>query len=170
MTVQLTTIPKRMQPDVISSFWSMLGELRTQANNDDDRVLKVQVEGWYRQWNAMTGDNREPNWSPVERPTFGGAPQFLVDHTPDRYAGSTKPDDVAATIRTLVCEHMGLSLGDLDGKTSLSQLGADSLDEIELVMALEDEFIIEISDEEAESMDSLDRAVEIVLKLIPKGQ
>lgn len=168
--MNLTTIPKRMQPDVISSFWSMLGELRTQADNDDDRTLKVQVEGWYRQWNEMTGDNKEPKWSPVESPTFRGAPTFLIDHAPETYDGSTKPDDVAAKIRQLVVEHMGLSLGDLDGKTSLSQLGADSLDEIELVMALEDEFIIEISDEEAESMTSLDRAVEIVLKLIPKGQ
>ncbi len=37
-------------------------ELETQANNTDDGVLKHQVEGWYRQWNRMTGDNKSPRW------------------------------------------------------------------------------------------------------------
>ena len=56
--MNLNTIAKSLQPDVISSFWAMLQELRSQADGNDDRVLKVQVEGWYRQWNAMTGDNK----------------------------------------------------------------------------------------------------------------
>ena len=45
-----------------------------------------------------------------------------------------------------------------------ADLSADSLDEIELVMAIEDEFLIEITDEQAETMSSLDVAVQVVLK------
>ena len=59
----LETIPKRMQADVIHSYWIMMQELQTKAHNDDDRVLKVWVEGFYRQWNEMTGDTKKPIWS-----------------------------------------------------------------------------------------------------------
>ena len=61
--LELNTIKRSMQPDVISSFWTMLQELRSKADNEDDTLLKVQVEGWYRQWNRMTGDDKAPNWT-----------------------------------------------------------------------------------------------------------
>lgn len=60
--MQLDTIKRSLQPDVISSFWTMLQELQSQAENDNDVWLKVQVEGWYRQWNAITGDDSLPKW------------------------------------------------------------------------------------------------------------
>ena len=68
--MNLNTIAKSLQPDVISSFWAMLQELRSQADGNDDRVLKVQVEGWYRQWNAMTGDNKTVTWSDHRQPVI----------------------------------------------------------------------------------------------------
>ena len=60
--LELYKIKRSMHHDIISSFWTMMTELETQANNTDDRVLKHQVEGWYRQWNRMTGDNKSPRW------------------------------------------------------------------------------------------------------------
>ncbi|MBI2774959.1 acyl carrier protein [Candidatus Dependentiae bacterium] len=44
--------------------------------------------------------------------------------------------------------------------TSLEQLGADSLDKLEIVMKLEEEFGIEIEDQEAAKIDSINEAVE----------
>lgn len=60
--INFDTIKPSLQKDVISSFWTMMTELESQARNTDDAVLHVWVEGWYRQWNAMTGDNKQPAW------------------------------------------------------------------------------------------------------------
>lgn len=37
-------------------------ECESKADNDSDPVLKVWVEGWYRQWNRMTFDTKQPIW------------------------------------------------------------------------------------------------------------
>lgn len=39
-----------------------MSELESQAFSDNDRTLMVQVEGWFRQWNRMTGDFKKPRW------------------------------------------------------------------------------------------------------------
>lgn len=51
--------------NVQHSFWILLGEAESQADNNDDRLLKYQVEGFYRQWNALRGSSIVPRW--VER-------------------------------------------------------------------------------------------------------
>ncbi len=58
--MQLEHIEKRLQANVIASFWTMLQEC--ESNVYDDPVLKLWVEGWYKQWNEITGDNRKPRW------------------------------------------------------------------------------------------------------------
>lgn len=162
--LELNTIKRSMQPDVVSSFWTMLQELRGKANDDDDRVLKVQVEGWYRQWNRMTGDNKTPEWTvhAVDQPPSMGWGTWPT--VAESYTGSRQPAEIAQRIQALVAEHMGVSMDDVALANRLADLGADSLDEIELVMALEDEFLIEITDEQAELMTTLDSAVQIVLR------
>lgn len=60
--MQLETIKKSLQEDIIGSFWSMLRELETQADNENAVLLKRQVEGWYHQWNKMTSSERQPLW------------------------------------------------------------------------------------------------------------
>ncbi len=60
--MQLETIAPSLQKDVIASFWTMLRELESKADDNDDPILKLWVEGWYRQWNAMTSDDKEPRW------------------------------------------------------------------------------------------------------------
>ncbi len=59
---QLTSIPKSEQEHVLSSFWTMMKECESQADNENDAVLKHQVAGWHRQWNRITGDSSEPIW------------------------------------------------------------------------------------------------------------
>lgn len=52
----------QQQQNLVDSHWTMMMELESQAFSNDDRVLMVQVEGWFRQWNELTGDNRQPRW------------------------------------------------------------------------------------------------------------
>jgi hypothetical protein len=60
--VQMTDIPKNMQEDTISSFWTMLQLLESDAHCNKDPVLKHWVSQWYQQWNEITGDNKKPRW------------------------------------------------------------------------------------------------------------
>ena len=67
-------------------------------------------------------------------------------------------DSVNEKIRALVCDQLGVAPGELVGDANiLEDLGADSLDVVELVMAIEEAFEIEIADEEAETLDLLHR-------------
>lgn len=61
---QLDTIAPELQKDVISSFWTMLGLLENQVENSDGNLhlTKHWVEGWYRQWNSITNDDKKPKW------------------------------------------------------------------------------------------------------------
>lgn len=58
--LNLDSIPAKMHKDVIGSYWIMLRELESTAENNNDRFLMHQVEGFYRQWNEMTGDLSRP--------------------------------------------------------------------------------------------------------------
>jgi len=65
-------------------------------------------------------------------------------------------DSLVEKIRGLVCEQLGVDAAVLSSEANiLEDLGADSLDVVELVMAIEEMFDIEISDEDAESMRTL---------------
>ncbi len=65
-------------------------------------------------------------------------------------------DSLIEKIRGLVCEQLGVDAEALTPQANiLEDLGADSLDVVELVMAIEEAFDIEISDEDAESMRTL---------------
>lgn len=71
-------------------------------------------------------------------------------------------------IRTIIAEQLGIdNLGDITLETSLVEdLEADSLDAVEVIMALEDEFGIEIPDEEAENF----KAVKDIVKFIEENK
>ena len=59
--------------------------------------------------------------------------------------------DIQALVKRVVCDQIGANEESVSDDTRLvTDLGCDSLDHIELVMALEDEFDIDVSDEEAE--------------------
>jgi acyl carrier protein len=58
-----------------------------------------------------------------------------------------------ARIKEIVCEQLGVSAEEVTSESSfMEDLGADSLDIVELVMALEEEYGTEISDEDAEKI------------------
>ena len=63
------------------------------------------------------------------------------------------PSDVEIKVKEIVCEQLGVSEDEVAPDASfIEDLGADSLDIVELVMALEEEYDLEISDEDAEKI------------------
>ena len=70
---------------------------------------------------------------------------------------------VEERVRDLVVEQLGVSEDQVNPQASfIDDLGADSLDTVELVMAFEEEFGIDIPDEDAEKMSSVGDAVKYV--------
>ena len=68
-------------------------------------------------------------------------------------------------VKKIVIEQLGVKEDEVKNTASfVDDLGADSLDTVELVMALEEEFDIEIKDEEAEKITTIQEAVDFVKK------
>ncbi len=66
-------------------------------------------------------------------------------------------------VKEIVAEQLGRDVNEVtDGASFIDDLGADSLDIVELVMAMEDEFGIEIPDEEAEKIKTVKDVVEYI--------
>jgi acyl carrier protein len=64
-------------------------------------------------------------------------------------------------LRDLISKSLGVK-PDFDLNETFNELGADSLDAVELIMAIEDEFKIEVSDEEAQTLTTAAAVVESV--------
>ena len=66
-------------------------------------------------------------------------------------------------VQKIVCEQLGVSSEEVKLEASfIDDLGADSLDTVELVMAFEEEFELEIPDEEAENIQTVKNAVDYI--------
>ena len=71
--------------------------------------------------------------------------------------------DIAERVKKIVIEHLGVEEDKVvDSASFVDDLGADSLDTVELVMALEEEFECEIPDEEAEKITSVQQAIDYI--------
>ena len=66
-------------------------------------------------------------------------------------------------VRRIVCEQLGVGEEEVALSASfIDDLGADSLDTVELVMAFEEEFDLEIADEDAEKISTVNEAVDYI--------
>ena len=73
--------------------------------------------------------------------------------------------DIADRVKKIVVEHLGVEEAKVvEGASFIDDLGADSLDTVELVMAFEEEFGIEIPDDAAETIQSFGDAVGFITK------
>ena len=71
--------------------------------------------------------------------------------------------DIFERVRKIVVEQLGVKEDEVTPESSfVDDLGADSLDTVELVMALEEEFETEIPDEEAEKITTVQLAVDYI--------
>jgi acyl carrier protein len=72
-------------------------------------------------------------------------------------------DDIADRVRKIVVEHLGVEDDKVtEGANFIDDLGADSLDTVELVMAFEEEFGIEIPDDAAEKIVTVKDAISFI--------
>ncbi|MDC0182536.1 acyl carrier protein [Nitrosomonadales bacterium] len=73
--------------------------------------------------------------------------------------------DIEQRVRKIVSEQLGTDEDQIKNESSfIDDLGADSLDTVELVMALEEEFDTEIPDEEAEKITTVQQAIDYINK------
>ncbi len=71
--------------------------------------------------------------------------------------------DIAKRVKEIIAEQLGVEESTVVPEASfMDDLGADSLDTVELVMALEEEFDIEIPDEDAEKIQTVNDAIEYI--------
>jgi acyl carrier protein len=72
-------------------------------------------------------------------------------------------DNIEQRVRKIIAEQLGVNEAEIKNESSfVDDLGADSLDTVELVMALEEEFETEIPDEEAEKITTVQQAIDFV--------
>ena len=72
-------------------------------------------------------------------------------------------EDVKSKIKKIVADHLGIEEEKVTEEASfIDDLGADSLDTVELVMAFEEEFGSEISDSEAEKFSQLEMLIKFI--------
>ena len=75
--------------------------------------------------------------------------------------------EVEDKVREIICEQLNVSEEDVVPKASfVDDLGADSLDQVELIMAMEEEFDISIPDEDAEKIGTVQDAIDYIKKAI----
>jgi acyl carrier protein len=73
--------------------------------------------------------------------------------------------EVAAKIKQIVVEHLGVDEAKVTSEASfIDDLGADSLDTVELVMAFEEEFSVEIPEDAAEKIATVQDAIDYITK------
>ena len=73
-------------------------------------------------------------------------------------------ENIEQRVRKIVAEQLGVNEADIKNESSfVDDLGADSLDTVELVMALEEEFVCEIPDDEAEKITNVQQAIDYVV-------
>jgi acyl carrier protein len=75
---------------------------------------------------------------------------------------------VADRVRAIIVEQLGVNEDQVNNEASFQEdLGADSLDQVELVLALEEEFGIEIPDEDAEKIHNVGDAIKYITEKAP---
>ncbi|OAA31396.1 acyl carrier protein [Kosmotoga arenicorallina S304] len=77
------------------------------------------------------------------------------------------PEEIFEKVREIIAEKLGIEVDDIELSSDLTEdLGADSLDLVDLVMAFEDEFGIKVEDEQVENIKTVENIVSYVAKVL----
>lgn len=145
--------------------------------NDDDGSLEVahalsdeakRIQGWLE----PTDDQLIEMFAEAGVPNMGrshGRPDLFPGHP-----GKPKPtpptnmqrEDITRKLTTILVEILACKAEDVTDEATLKDLGADSLDEVDIVMAVEEEFAIDIDDDEAEKITTVGQIIEHIEKAI----
>jgi len=80
-------------------------------------------------------------------------------------ASDDREKQIAEKVKQIIVEQLGVDEGEVTASASfVDDLGADSLDTVELVMAFEEGFDIEIPDEDAEKIRTVQDAIDYIIK------
>jgi len=81
----------------------------------------------------------------------------------ERQGKEQRMENVEQRVKKIIAEQLGVNDAEIKNESSfVDDLGADSLDTVELVMALEEEFETEIPDEDAEKITTVQQAVDYI--------
>jgi len=82
---------------------------------------------------------------------------------------SVTREEIEEKVKKIVVEQLGVKDEEVSNESSfVDDLGADSLDTVELVMALEEEFKCDIPDEEAEKIQTVQQAIDYIVDALTK--
>ncbi len=80
-------------------------------------------------------------------------------------------EDIIKKVKEITSEQLGVDESQITSEAKfVDDLGADSLDTVELVMALEEEFDLEISDEEAEKLTTVQKVMDYIEDRLEKSE
>ncbi len=80
-------------------------------------------------------------------------------------------EDIIKKVKEITSEQLGVDESQITPEAKfVDDLGADSLDTVELVMALEEEFDLEISDEEAEKLTAVQKVIDYIEDRLEKSE
>ncbi|MCK4419544.1 acyl carrier protein [Candidatus Aerophobetes bacterium] len=80
-------------------------------------------------------------------------------------------EDIIKKVKEIINEQLGVDESQITSEAKfVDDLGADSLDTVELVMALEEEFDLEISDEEAEKLTTVQKVMDYIEDRLEKSE
>ena len=88
---------------------------------------------------------------------------FIIGNVNSSVGAKINMSSIEERVKKIVCEQLGVKEDEVKASASfVDDLGADSLDTVELVMALEEEFETEIPDEEAEKITTVQLAIDYI--------
>ena len=148
---QAVTLDETVNARVLDDVQAFKGVSPAEVNAKVDETIKA----------AMAGDLSA---AMTEEPKVEPAPEPYVEPAPVDPAR----EEVAKRLRVIVVEHLGVDrITVVETASFIDDLGADSLDTVELTMAFEEEFGLSISDEEAENVRTFGDAVTLIAGLMP---
>jgi acyl carrier protein len=122
------------------------------------RALANRTEVCYQPAQAI----REAARGRPHRVDAGLGPRIVRNYEDEE---KTTMSDVAERVKKIVVEHLGVDADKvIDSANFMEDLGADSLDTVELVMAFEEEFGVEIPDDAAETIVTVGDAIKFLEK------